>query len=192
MSWAPRGVHRKMREIDRARTSVERREGRSATLSDVAGEMGLPPDEVSTLLVEAQRALMCPIEDLNEEQVSNSPLQLDSDPFVHLERKELLELIGAAIEELPERQKLLLWLYYYEQLTMKEAGLVLGVNEARTSQIHSKAISTLRESVKRRLAVDDAGTSDGQDIRLLRRPPRRVQKQSRPQAKDGLSETHGI
>ena len=192
LSWAPRGIHRKMREVDHARTSIECREGRTATLNDVACEMGLPLDELTTLLVEAQRTQLCPIEGLNEDHISHGVWEIEGDPFVHLERKELLEVVGAAIEDLPERQKLLLWLYYYEQLTMKEAGVVLGVNEARTSQIHSKAISALRERVKRSLAAAGAETCDPPDKQPLRRAEGPVPKRSRRRAKDNLSESRGI
>jgi RNA polymerase sigma factor for flagellar operon FliA len=82
------------------------------------------------------------------ERIGTGP---DADPSIHLERKEALEIISQSIEDLPERLRLVLWLYYYEHLTMKEVGSVLKVNEARACQLRSKAIASLKCAVSGRL-----------------------------------------
>jgi RNA polymerase sigma factor for flagellar operon FliA len=85
------------------------------------------------------------IEESCERGVSNANQTADAeDPFTLCLRSEMTGLLGRAIEELPERERQLLALYYYEELTMKEAGAVLGIGEARVSQLHSAAIIRLR------------------------------------------------
>ena len=73
------------------------------------------------------------------------------DPQALCERREIVALLARAIEKLPERERVVLSLYYHEDLTMKEVGRVLGVNESRVSQIHSKALETLRRRLRREL-----------------------------------------
>jgi DNA-directed RNA polymerase specialized sigma24 family protein len=104
-----------------------------------------------------------------------------------IERKEIIAFLSQAIECLPERQKLMLWLYYFEELTMKEVGAVLKVNEARISQLHSKAIATLRREMKRLLSGDAYPCDDKARRKLNRRAePRRPQAERRQEVKNQL------
>ena len=148
LSWAPRGLHRMEKEIDRARETVERRTCRDATVPEIAGEMGINVDECHRLLDRVSRIDWSDSDELREEVAVAGRRQ---SPASDLERKELLELIWKAVDLLPERQKLVLWLYYGEEMTMKEVGAVLDVNEARASQLHSKAIHALRSEMISRL-----------------------------------------
>src|SRR5262245_59492872 len=123
MSWAPRSLFRRIRQVDEARRSVENQAFRSATASEVAGRMGLTSDAYDALMHEIQRIDVSRVDLIDDEH----PMSLvpratgpEADPSVHLERKEALEIISESIGTLPERLKLTLWLYYYEQLTMKE------------------------------------------------------------------------
>jgi RNA polymerase sigma factor for flagellar operon FliA len=147
MSWAPRSLFRRIRQVDEARRSVENQALRSATASEVADELGLTNKAYDCLMREIHRVDVTRVDVFDDEhpasvaRISTGP---EADPSVHLERKEALEIVSQAIEDLPERLKLVLWLYYYEQLTMKEVGSVLDVNEARASQLHSKAMRELK------------------------------------------------
>jgi RNA polymerase sigma factor for flagellar operon FliA len=75
----------------------------------------------------------------------------DADPLGALLTRERVDLVAAAIARLPERERMVITLYYHEELTMKEVGRVLGVNESRVSQIHSRAVDTLRRRLRRGL-----------------------------------------
>jgi RNA polymerase sigma factor for flagellar operon FliA len=109
--------------------------------------MNLDPNEVNRLLADIERQEFCGLDAAQNESGSENTLTQS------VERRELLDLVWKAVEELPERQKLVLWLYYCEELTLKEVGAVLDVNEARASQLHSKAIAVVRTVVTRRLGV---------------------------------------
>src|SRR5262245_13357030 len=168
MSWAPRSLFRRIRQVDEARRSVENQALRSATSSEVALQLGLTNVAYDALMHEIQRIDVGQVDLLHDEHPMSVVRQAtgpEADPAVHLERKEALEIISNAIEDLPERLNLALWLYYYEQLTMKEVGSLLGVNEARASQLHSKAIAALKSAVSVRLQPAKSGGQDGWECR---------------------------
>ncbi len=148
LSWAPRGLHRMEKEIDRARELVERRTCRGATAPEIADELGINIGDCHRLLDRVNRLDWSDSDELREDVADAAGR---ASPAAHLERKELLELIWKAVDLLPERQKLVLWLYYGEEMNMKEVGAVLEVNEARASQLHSKAIQGLRSEMSSRL-----------------------------------------
>ncbi|HVG19658.1 MAG TPA: FliA/WhiG family RNA polymerase sigma factor [Blastocatellia bacterium] len=155
LTWAPRGMYGRLRELESVRSEVENRIGRNATMSELAEEMGLSAEQQHALMLNINRVRFCDDGAFYEEKslLQASMMSADQDHHVlsRIERKETLALLTRAIDGLPERQKLVLWLYYFEELTMKEVGAVLKVNEARISQIHSKAIATLRREMKRLL-----------------------------------------
>lgn len=151
LSWAPRGLHRRKREIEATRSAIEKKRGRSITASELGESLGLTVEEQHSILMLIERIDLCDIEAIcgQEDTLSYHKLKATrlDDPLLNIEREELTVLLGLAIEALPERQQVILWLYYYEDLTMKEIGTVLGVNEARVSQLHSKAIAVLRQQM---------------------------------------------
>ena len=151
LSWAPRGLHRRRREIEATRSAVEKRMGRSITASELAESLGLSVEEQHSQLMLFERIDLCDMDAVGEEEGTLRYHRLREsqfdDPLHNIEREETVALLGRAIEALPERQRLILWLYYFEELTMKEVGEVLGVNEARISQLHSKAIAVLRRQM---------------------------------------------
>ena len=154
LSWAPRGMHRRAKEIDAARSIVEQRKNGTATVTELAEELDLTLEQCHQQLMQVDTLNFCETEDMIREvdQIRQSPTSSDAcDPLLQLEGKAILGVVWEAIDTLPERHKLVLWLYYYEELTMKEVGAVLSVNEARVSQIHSKAITGLRQKVNQRL-----------------------------------------
>ena len=143
--WVPRSVHRNARRISQAIKAVEDRLGREAQDHEVADELGIDLSEYHGFLADASNGRLFSLDELNEsgelpiEEAGNSDNPLDglaSDAF----RSSLAE----AIEALPEREKLVLSLYYQEELNLKEIGAVLGVSESRVSQIHSQAALRLR------------------------------------------------
>ncbi|KAA1174797.1 RNA polymerase sigma factor FliA [Marinobacter salinexigens] len=143
--WVPRSVHRNARRISQAIKAVEDRLGREAQDSEVAEELGVNLSEYHSSLSDANSGRLFSLDELNESgelpieesETSDNPLEgLASDAF----RRSL----ASAIEELPEREKLVLSLYYQEELNLKEIGAVLGVSESRVSQIHSQAALRLR------------------------------------------------
>lgn len=151
LSWAPRGLHRRKREIEATRSAVEKRRGRSITASELAEGLGVTVEEQHNLLMLIDRIEVCNIEAISEEEDALGYYRIRAskldDPLFNIEREEMIVILGRAIEALPERQRVILWLYYFEELTMKEIGAVLGVNEARVSQLHSKAIAVLRRQI---------------------------------------------
>ena len=163
LTWAPRGMYGRLRELESVRSTVENRTSRNATMLELAEEIGLSVEEQHTLLTDINRVRFSDDEVFHEEKAllqaaavsTGQPLQV----IAQIERKEMLALLSRAIEELPERQKMVLWLYYFEELTMKEVGAVLKVNEARISQLHSKAIAILRREMSR-LLNGGAGQGD--------------------------------
>jgi RNA polymerase sigma factor for flagellar operon FliA len=151
LDWVPRSVRRLRREIQAAESRLQARLGRRPTEEELASAMKLSAGE---LLVARERVLRSEISCGTESSDRAVALAVDSDspdPQALLEHREIVSLLARAIDKLPERERLVLSLYYHEDLTMKEVGSVLGVNESRVSQIHSKAVETLRRRLRREL-----------------------------------------
>jgi RNA polymerase sigma factor for flagellar operon FliA len=147
LTWAPRAMYGRARKLNQTRSDIEKRSGRNATTPELAEEMGLSIKEQHNLMLDIERLHFCDGESLYEEKaMARAALSADTTSDIHfeIERKELIAILSQIINCIPQRQKLVLWLYYFEGLTMKEVGQVLKVKEARVSQLHSKAIATLR------------------------------------------------
>jgi RNA polymerase sigma factor FliA len=146
LDWAPRSVHRKARAAALALREVEARLGAQATEADVAAQLGVSLPEYQRVL---QDALGCQLLRFNEgEPGEDSPLDRVADATPDPERLALDEsrrkAIAAAIERLPERERLVLSLYYEHELNLKEIGAVLKVTESRICQLHGQALLRLR------------------------------------------------
>lgn len=152
VDWVPRSVRQQAREIERAMSRVEGREGRPATDEEVARELGVDLRRYHQMLQETQGAALLSLEetwtdDSGQVEYSIQQLVQDSstcDPGEVVEQSEARERLARAIDALPERERLVIALYYYEGLTLKEIGQVLGVSESRVSQLHTKAVLRLR------------------------------------------------
>ncbi len=156
LDWVPRSIRKKASILEKTYAELEQKLGRPAEDDEVAEALGISLEEFYKMLEETKNVSFLDIEsirrkipDLNEEDIfdliadPNNP-----DPFEDCQLRELRDLLAQAISELPEKEKLVLSLYYYEGLTMREIGEILGYTESRISQLHSKAISRLRGKVK--------------------------------------------
>jgi RNA polymerase sigma factor FliA len=152
MDWVPRSVRARARDIERAIGELEGRLGRAPTDEEISGRLGLSQDELNENLSEISRTSIAALDELWTVSSGGDQIALidtiedtqGPNPQSMLAETELKEAIGEAIARLPEREKLVVTLYYYEELTLREIGEVLGVTESRVSQLHTKAILRLK------------------------------------------------
>ena len=155
MDWVPRSVRARAREIERAIADLERKLMRAPTDEEIANAVGLTEDELNDSLTEISRSSIAALDELwtissgggGGDQVALIDTIEDTtgpEPQSALAQTELREALSEAIARLPEREKLVVTLYYYEELTLREIGEVLGVTESRVSQLHTKAILRLK------------------------------------------------
>ncbi len=152
--WAPRSLRKKGKELEKAYFEVENQLGHSATDQEVAERLGITPDELNKLLQEVNMSQMISLEDYLEQnhETGFDPLSLDRDtnqPEQRMEVVELKETLAEAIEKLPEKERTVVTLYYYEELTLKEISIIMKVSESRISQLHTKAILRMRGKLER-------------------------------------------
>jgi RNA polymerase sigma factor FliA len=153
MDWVPRSVRSRARDIERAIGELEAKIGRAPTDEEIAGKLGISTDELEESLSEIARSSIAALDELwtvsgsGGDQVALIDTIEDErapDPQSSLSQTEMKEAIADAIARLPEREKLVVTLYYYEELTLREIGEVLSVTESRVSQLHTKAILRLK------------------------------------------------
>ena len=152
LDWSPRELRRKGRAVEEAIRAVTHRLGRAPAEAEIAAEMTLSLNDYQQLLgdlkgLEIGSLHMERTEDSGDEELAYIPGSPDEDPLFRCLKGEMKQCLADAIEDLPERERMVLTLYYYEELTMKEIGLTLGVVESRVSQIHSSAVVRLRTSL---------------------------------------------
>ena len=153
LDWVPRSVRSRAREIERAIAELEARLARAPTDEEIAQKLGLSEEELNEILSEISRSSIAALDELwtisstGGDQVALIDTIEDTeapDPQASLSQTELREAIADSIARLPEREKLVVTLYYYEELTLREIGEVLGVTESRVSQLHTKAVLRLK------------------------------------------------
>lgn len=152
IDWVPRSVRQKSREIEDTINTLEAGLGRAASDSEIAKEMGMTEKEFEKVMLRVSGTSILSLNDVwytgdENESVSIIDSIESSDSFkpdTIVEREEVKRVIIQCIQELPEKEKTVLVLYYYEDLTLKEIGKVLEVTESRVSQLHTKAIMRLR------------------------------------------------
>jgi len=153
LDWVPRSVRSRAREIERTIGELEARLGRAPTDEEIAQKIGITTEELNDSLSDISRSSIAALDELwtisgdTGDQVSLLDTIEDSEgpqPQTALAQTEMREALGEAIARLPEREKLVVTLYYYEELTLREIGEVLGVTESRVSQLHTKAILRLK------------------------------------------------
>ena len=155
MDWVPRSVRSRSRDIERAIGELERKLHRAPTDEEISEKLGITTDDLNDSLSEIGRSSIAALDELwtvssssgGGDQVALIDTIEDTeapDPQGSLSQTEMKEAVGEAIARLPEREKLVVTLYYYEELTLREIGEVLGVTESRVSQLHTKAILRLK------------------------------------------------
>jgi len=146
--WAPRSVHRNARRVSEAIQQVEGRTGRDAQDAEVAQELGVSLDDYFAILRDSSSSRLFSYEETyGDSDSGRQALGASSDhanPLEGIQRSALKQSLAQAITQLPEREKMVLALYYDQELNLKEIGQVLGVSESRVSQIHSQAALRLR------------------------------------------------
>ncbi len=162
LDWSPRELRRKGRAVEEAIRLVTQRVGRAPSEQEIAAEMELSLGEYQALLgdlkgLEIGSLHMERSEDSGDEELAYIPGSPEEDPLFRCLKGEMKQRLADAIDELPEKERMVLTLYYYEELTMKEIGLTLGVVESRVSQIHSSAVLRLRVALAGMRAVSSSG-----------------------------------
>lgn len=149
--WLPRGLRRDMRRIEQTITQLEQEQGRTPSERELAEAMDMSLADYQKMLQEARGHQLIYFEDLNEEGgesfLDRHLTDHDANPLQMLEDKNLRELLVQAIDVLPERERLMMALYYEQDLNLREIGEVMGVTESRVCQLHSQAIARLRAKV---------------------------------------------
>src|SRR5215469_1055720 len=155
IDWVPRSVRQKTREIEATISSLEAHLGRTASDQEIAGALGMNEDEYLKTMQKISGTSILSLHDVwfsgdEKDRVSivdsiEAPSSLN--PDVVVEKEAIRQVIITAINELPEKEKKILILYYYEDLTLKDIGKVLEVTESRVSQLHTKAILRLRSKL---------------------------------------------
>lgn len=145
--WAPRSVHRRAREAAQAMHEIQQREGREARETEIADKLGIGLDEYRRV---AQDAACCQVFSMDAQPDDEGDWQYAETaegPAELLQREEFQQELAVAIERMPEREKLLLSLYYNDQLNLREIGQVMEVSESRVCQLHGQALLRLRASM---------------------------------------------
>ena len=149
LDWAPRSVHRKARAADEALREVERELGSTANDAAVAARLGVPLQEYQRIVRDAASCRLLSLDELTEGDESADAIADDGDgPLGEVTGEAMRTALVDAIGELPEREKLMMSLYYEQELNLKEIGAVLGVTESRVCQLHGQALGRLRARLR--------------------------------------------
>lgn len=150
--WLPRHIRQKSRQIESAIHRLEQRKGRPPSEQEISKEMGIELDEYQSMLGDVKGNQLLYYEDFSDDESSNflERYLIDdaSDPLSLLEDDGFRQGLIDAIEDLPEREKNLMGMYYEQDMNLKEIGAVMGVSESRVCQLHSQAVARLRAKMK--------------------------------------------
>jgi RNA polymerase sigma factor for flagellar operon FliA len=157
LDWVPRSVRSRAREIEKANSKLEHLHQRAPTDDEMAAELGMSVEEFQEALLQISNSTVAALDELwtVSDASGDSVSLLDTlqdpgapDPAAVMDATDLKDRMADAIARLPEREKLVVALYYYENLTLREIGEVLGVTESRVSQLHTKAVLRLRSRLQ--------------------------------------------
>ncbi len=157
LDWVPRSVRSRAREIETAQSKLEHELQRAPTEAELAKKLGLSEEELQTSLLEIANSSVYALDELwtISDSSGDSVSLLDTisdpradDPQESLASSEVKDRLTEGISGLPEREQLVIALYYYENLTLREIGEVLGVTESRVSQLHTKAVMRLKSALQ--------------------------------------------
>jgi len=165
--WLPRSVRKNQRDIETAISRLEQRLKRPALEVEIAKEMGLTLAQYQELLQDVRGYQLLYVEDFSDDSEHGSENFLDrhcadkrADPFAKVQDKAFRRALVRSIDDLPEREKLLMGLYYEQELNFREIADVLGVTESRVCQLHSQAVARLRSKLKDWVAGGDIRITD--------------------------------
>jgi RNA polymerase sigma factor FliA len=148
--WVPRSVRERSKTLERTYFELEVKLGVPPSQDQVAAQLGIHPHELSTMLADTGRGSVMSLDDMILGGDGSERLHLsdvvadDTSPVADVEVRERIRQLGGAIDRLPERERLVIALYYYEGLTFKEIGKVLSVSESRVYQLHTQAVIRMR------------------------------------------------
>jgi RNA polymerase sigma factor for flagellar operon FliA len=160
LDWASRSMRQKVKRLEQAYANLERDLGRPPSSEEVATSMGLKMAAFEEMLDDVKGTSLVSLEELGQGPASEAKSALlealltreDHDPLEMLNLQDLKKALTQAISELPEKERLVLSLYYFEELTMKEVGKVLNLTESRISQLHTQTILRLRSKLHKYLS----------------------------------------
>jgi RNA polymerase sigma factor for flagellar operon FliA len=154
IDWVPRSVRAKARAADHAYSKLEHDLRRSPTDEELAGELGITAAELDALMRQTARAGVLQLDEVlfsgahGERTLGETIADSGDGPVARLELAEMRQLLARSISGLPDRERTVLTLYYYEGLNLSEIGEILGVTESRACQIHTKAVTHLRHRLR--------------------------------------------
>ncbi len=153
--WVPRSVREKAKKIEKVYVALEQKLGRTATEEELARELKMDIEELYDLISQVKAVSLMSLDELGTPSQNDRKSLLEcleninaKNPFTQLKVKGVKDVIMKAIDELPEAQRLVLSLYYYEDLNLKEIGKILDVTESRVSQLHTQAVLKLRTRLR--------------------------------------------
>lgn len=155
--WVPRSLRHKAHKLENAYMRLEQKLGRPAEDEEVAEELGIELEELQKMLSDVGGALMLSLEELGyghgeERLMTNDTMGgMSQDPLEDVLESERIQIVARALDRIPEKERLVITLYFYEELNLKEIGDIIGVTESRASQIRSRALLRLRSYLKRAL-----------------------------------------
>jgi RNA polymerase sigma factor for flagellar operon FliA len=159
LDWAPRQQRKRSKQIEAAITTAEQRLHRAPTEEEIAGQLGLTLEDYHDWLVDIRGVNLGSLEASSSEEEGRNLLKYISDdeeqwPSRLLERSELQRLLADAIEKMPRTERIVLSLYYHEELTLREIAKIVNLHESRVSQLKSQAILRLRSYMEKRWPTD--------------------------------------
>jgi RNA polymerase sigma factor for flagellar operon FliA len=160
LDWASRSVRRKAREVDASMRRLDQRLGRQASEEEIAKEAKMPLADYHRLMDQVRGAVLLSLDEVRAPEDGDSLGLADviedpstPDVLAKIEEEETRQVLLETLNQLPEQERLVVALYYYEHMTLREIGLTLGISESRVSQVHSRAVQRLKGRVKRALAA---------------------------------------
>lgn len=159
--WVPRSVRDRVKHLERTYSALESRLGRPPTEEEITEALGITLEEYHQLLYDAGRTNLISLDDLilgtqdagEKLHVADVLSDATADPIAEVEQREMHRLLAEAIDRLPDRERLVIALYYYEGLTFREIGRVLSVSESRVYQLHTQAVLRLRNHLQRDMGM---------------------------------------
>ncbi|MDD3839684.1 MAG: FliA/WhiG family RNA polymerase sigma factor [Clostridia bacterium] len=149
--YVPRNIREKANMIEKAYNQLQSQHCKAITDEEVANYLNIPLGEFNDIIKRIDSYINFSLEDMLEKNIYVEPISTDKDVIPHeqLENREIKRILSNAIDRLPAKERKVIQLYYYEELTLKEIGIILNLSESRISQLHTKSLLRLRGSLAR-------------------------------------------